>query len=90
LQGAATLCAVSCSDFATQGRLPSGGFWPRDINEPALGELTDYQLAHSVRADLCWRMNRKAEVRSSNERALALTQLEPERRFPEKSLRELG
>jgi RNA polymerase sigma-70 factor, ECF subfamily len=56
----------------------------------ARGDLTDYHLAHSVRADLCRRLGRKAEIRSSYESALALTQLEPERRFLEKRLRELG
>ena len=56
----------------------------------ARGELTDYHLAHSARADLCRRLGRKAEARSSYERALELTQLEPERRFLEKRLRELG
>jgi RNA polymerase sigma-70 factor (ECF subfamily) len=56
----------------------------------ARGELTDYHLAHSVRADLCRRLDRRTEARSSYERALALTQLEPERRFLEKRLRELG
>jgi RNA polymerase sigma-70 factor, ECF subfamily len=56
----------------------------------ARGELTDYHLAHSARADLCRRLDKRAEARSSYERALALTQLEPERRFLEKRLRELG
>jgi RNA polymerase sigma-70 factor (ECF subfamily) len=56
----------------------------------ARGELTDYHLAHSVRADLCRRLGRKAEARISYERALALTQLEPERRFLEKRLQELA
>jgi RNA polymerase sigma-70 factor (ECF subfamily) len=56
----------------------------------ASGQLTDYHLAHSARADLCRRLGRKAEARSSYERALALTQLEPERRFLEKRLQELG
>lgn len=56
----------------------------------ARGALTDYHLAHSVRADLCRRLGRKTEARSSYERALELTQLEPERRFLEKRLRELG
>ncbi len=54
------------------------------------GDLTDYHLAHSVRADLCRRLGRKAEARSSYERALALTRLEPEQWFLEKRLRELG
>jgi RNA polymerase sigma-70 factor, ECF subfamily len=53
------------------------------------GELKDYHLAHAARADLCRRMGREAEARSSYERALALTQMEPERRFLEKRLREL-
>ena len=56
----------------------------------ARGELTDYHLAHSARADLCRRLARRSEARSSYERALALTRLEPERRFLEKRLRELG
>lgn len=56
----------------------------------ARGDLTDYHLAHSARADLCRRLGWRAEARSSYERALALTRLEPERRFLEKRLRELG
>jgi len=56
----------------------------------ARGDLTDYALAHSARADLCRRLDRRAEARSSYERALTLTRLEPERRFLEKRLRELG
>jgi len=55
----------------------------------ARGELTDYHLAHSVRADLCRRLCRGSEARLSYERALALTQLEPERRFLEGRLQEL-
>ena len=47
----------------------------------ARGDLTDYHLAHSARADLCRRLGRTAEARSSYEKALALTQQEPERRF---------
>lgn len=56
----------------------------------ARGKLTDYHLAHSARADLCRRLGRSTEARCSYERALALTHLEPERRFLEKWLRELG
>jgi len=54
------------------------------------GDLQDYHLAHSARADLCRRLGRNNEARSSYERALALTQLEPERRFLENRLRELN
>ncbi len=56
----------------------------------ARGDLTDYHLAHSARADLCRRLGRGAEARSCYERALALTQLEPERRFLQNRLRELA
>ena len=45
------------------------------------GELADYHLAHAARADLCRRLGRNAEARASYERALALSRLEPERRF---------
>ena len=55
----------------------------------ARGELTDYHLAHSARADLCRRLGRKAEARSSYERALELTCQEPERRFLQRRLEEL-
>ena len=56
----------------------------------ARGELTDYHLAHSARADLCRRLGRKAEARASYERALALTRQEPERRFLARRLGELA
>lgn len=53
------------------------------------GELAGYRLAHAARADLCRRLGRKEEARTSYQRALALTQQEPERRFLERRLREL-
>jgi RNA polymerase sigma-70 factor (ECF subfamily) len=56
----------------------------------ARGELTEYHLAHSARADLCRRLGKTAEARSSYEKALALTQQEPERRFLAQRLRELA
>ncbi|HUP00969.1 MAG TPA: RNA polymerase sigma factor [Gemmatimonadota bacterium] len=55
----------------------------------ARGDLADYHLAHSARAELCRRLGRKAEARASYERALSLTQQEPERRFLERRLGEL-
>ncbi|MBI3609382.1 MAG: RNA polymerase sigma factor [Nitrospirae bacterium] len=55
----------------------------------ARGDLEDYHLAHSARADLCRRLGRTAEARASYERALGLTRLEPERRFLERRLDEL-
>ncbi len=53
------------------------------------GDLADYHLAHSARADLCRRLGRTAEARSSYERALSLTEQEPERRFLGRRLAEL-
>ncbi|MCI0596220.1 MAG: RNA polymerase sigma factor [candidate division Zixibacteria bacterium] len=53
------------------------------------GELNDYHLAHSARADLCRRLGKTAEARSSYQRALELTQQETERRFLERRLAEL-
>jgi len=54
------------------------------------GDLDDYHLAHSARADLCRRLGRATEARASYQRALALTRLEPERRFLERRLREVS
>jgi RNA polymerase sigma-70 factor, ECF subfamily len=56
----------------------------------ARGDLADYPLAHSARADLCRRLGHVADARASYERALALTRQEPQRRFLERRLRELG
>jgi len=56
----------------------------------ARGELVQYPLAHSARAEMCRRLGRGAEARASYEKALSLTQQEPERRFLENRLRELG
>jgi len=53
------------------------------------GELADYYLAHSARADLCRRLGRVPEAVAAYERALALTQQGPERRFMERRLAEL-
>src|SRR5215471_15831173 len=53
------------------------------------GELANYYLAHSARADLYRRLGRTAEARASYERALALTQQEPERQFLQERIRQL-
>ncbi len=55
----------------------------------ARGDLADYYLAHAARADLCRRLGRTAEARAAYQRALALTQQAPERRFLEQRLRDL-
>jgi RNA polymerase sigma-70 factor (ECF subfamily) len=56
----------------------------------ARGDLSDYYLAHSARADLCRRLGRTADAIASYDRALHLTRQEPERRFLERRVRELG
>jgi RNA polymerase sigma-70 factor (ECF subfamily) len=55
----------------------------------ASGDLAGYHLAHAARADLCRRLGRTADARASYERALSLTQQEPERRYLERRLEEL-
>jgi RNA polymerase sigma-70 factor (ECF subfamily) len=51
------------------------------------GELANYYLVHSARADMYRRLGRTAEARSSYEKALALTQQEPERQFLQERIR---
>jgi RNA polymerase sigma-70 factor (ECF subfamily) len=53
------------------------------------GELTEYRLAHAARAELCRRLGRAKDARTSLKRALELTKLEPERRLLERRLAEL-
>jgi len=47
------------------------------------GELQDYHLAHSARAEFCRQLGRVEEARAAYRRALELTRQEPERRFIE-------
>lgn len=54
------------------------------------GDLLEYRLAHAARADLCRRLERTEDARTSFERALALTRQEPERRFLARRLAELS
>jgi RNA polymerase sigma-70 factor (ECF subfamily) len=56
----------------------------------AEGDLADYHLAHSARADLCRRLGRAEDARLSYKRALELTRQAPERRFLERRLTELA
>jgi RNA polymerase sigma-70 factor, ECF subfamily len=53
------------------------------------GELANYYLAHSARADMYRRLGRTAEARSSYEKALKLTQQVPERQFLQERIRQL-
>jgi RNA polymerase sigma-70 factor (ECF subfamily) len=56
----------------------------------AHGELANYYLAHSARAEMYRRLGRTAEARSAYEKALVLTQQEPERQFLQERIRQLG
>jgi RNA polymerase sigma-70 factor, ECF subfamily len=56
----------------------------------ARGHLSDYRFAHAARAELCRRLGRTADAKAAFERALALTRQEPERRFLERRLAEVG
>jgi len=50
------------------------------------GELDEYYLAHSVRADLCRQLGQVADARASYRRALDLTRQGSERRFLERRI----
>ncbi|WLH25219.1 RNA polymerase sigma factor [Pseudomonas sp. FP215] len=54
------------------------------------GELQDYHLAHSARGEFCRQLGRFDEARSAYEKALALTQQAPEKRFITGRLAELN
>jgi RNA polymerase sigma-70 factor (ECF subfamily) len=56
----------------------------------ARGDLNGYHLAHSARADLYRRLGRIADARASYHRAISLARQDPERRFLERRLSELG
>ena len=53
-------------------------------------ELDGYQYFHSTRADLLRRLDRGAEARTEYERALELAHTDPERRFLERRLADVG
>jgi RNA polymerase sigma-70 factor (ECF subfamily) len=54
------------------------------------GELQDFYLAHSARADLCWRLGLRADANAAYRQALGLTKQESARRFLERRLLELA
>lgn len=75
--------AVAMRDGAEEGL--------RLINNLLMGgQLKDYHLAYSARADLYRRLGRTTEARAAYEQALALTHQEPEQRFIEQRLQELA
>jgi RNA polymerase sigma-70 factor (ECF subfamily) len=69
--------AVAMRDGAAAGLALVDGILAR-------GELGSYHLVHAARADLLARLDRPSEAAAAYERALALTTLEPERRFLER------
>ncbi len=54
------------------------------------GDLADYHLAHSARADLLRQLGRNSDAHESYERALKLARQEPEQRFLKRRLVELS
>ena len=54
------------------------------------GDLADYHLAHAARADLCRRLGRRDEARAAYTLAISNSRQDPERRFLERRLAELG
>jgi RNA polymerase sigma-70 factor, ECF subfamily len=54
------------------------------------GDLADYHLAHSARADLLRRLGRNSDAHESYERALKLARQGPEQRFLKRRLAELS
>jgi RNA polymerase sigma-70 factor, ECF subfamily len=53
-------------------------------------DLDDYQYLHATRADLLRRLGRRDEARAEYERALELARTEPERRFLQRRIAEVG
>lgn len=74
--------AVAMVDGATQGLLLVEAIAAR-------GELREYHLLHSVRADLLRRVGKVDQARRAYKTALGLTLLEPERRFIERRINDL-
>jgi RNA polymerase sigma-70 factor (ECF subfamily) len=74
--------AVAMRDGPAAGLLLIDGILQR-------GDLLDYRLAHSARAELCRRLGRNDDARVAYERALALTRQETESRFLQQRLAEL-
>lgn len=56
----------------------------------ANGDLVDYHLTHASRADWLTRLGRTEEARAAYVQAIALTQQQPELRFLQRRLDELG
>jgi RNA polymerase sigma-70 factor (ECF subfamily) len=59
------------------------------VDELLKKDLKDYHLAHAAHADLCRRLGRSTEAKTSYEKALSLARQEPERRFLKQRIAEL-
>jgi RNA polymerase sigma-70 factor, ECF subfamily len=60
----------------------------QDLNKE--GELAGYQWLYSAQADLHWRLGQAPEAQAAYRKALGMRQQEPERRYLERRLQELG
>lgn len=60
------------------------------LPDPEVAGLLALMLLHAARADFCRQLGRLDEARDAYRAALALAQLEPERRFLQRRLDELG
>jgi len=58
--------------------------------EPLQAKLADYHLWHAARADLLRRLDRRGEAARAYKQALALVGSDPERRFLERRIAEMG
>ena len=75
--------AVAMRDGAVAGLVLIDGILGR-------GDLADYAVAHSARAELCRRLGRLADAKTSFHRALSLTTQERGRHFLERRLQDLS
>lgn len=68
---------------------PQAGLTIIDRLQITHANMAEYHLLHSARADLCRRLGRTKDAIEAYQRALALAQQEPERRFLERRLASL-
>ena len=87
--GAQVISTRLKSVFGLSYRLGNSMHTSKNDTILARGDLDDYPLAHSARAELCRRIGRIAEARVSYQQALKLTQPGPRRRLLEQRLASL-
>ena len=79
--------AIAMRDGPEAGLAEIDAVLERCLGKP--GDLANYYLAHSSRAEMYRRLGRTAEARSSYEKALALTEQQVERQFLQERIRQL-